>query len=91
MRKVVITFGVLAGAIVSIFSIFIMDLCKRGAITFDNSDFIGYGSMVIALSIIFFGIKSYRDNYQNGAIKFTKGLQVGMLISLVASLMYVAT
>ncbi len=38
--------------------------------------------------MIFFGIKSYRDNCQNGAIKFVKALQVGMLITLVASLMY---
>jgi hypothetical protein len=44
--------------------------------------------MVIALSMIFFGIKSYRDNYQNGAIKFGKGFQVGMLITLVATLIY---
>jgi hypothetical protein len=65
-----------------------MGLCENGTITFDNSALIGYGSMVIALSMIFFGIKSYRDNYQNGAIKFGKALQVGMLITLVASLIY---
>ena len=47
--------------------------------------------MVIALSMIFFGIKSYRDNYQNGAIGFWKGFQVGLLITLIASLMYALT
>jgi hypothetical protein len=88
MRKVTLIFGVLAGVIVAVFSFIIMGLCKNGSITFDSSDFIGYGSMVIALSMIFFGIKSYRDNYQNGAIKFGKGLQVGLLITLVAALIY---
>ncbi|MCI0697625.1 DUF4199 domain-containing protein [candidate division KSB1 bacterium] len=88
MRKVTLTFGLLAGVIVSVFMVIIMGLCKNGTINFDNSDFIGYGSMVIALSMIFFGIKSYRDNYQNGAIKFGKGFQVGLLITLVASLIY---
>jgi len=88
MRKVTFTFGLLAGVIVSVFSFIIMGLCENGTISFDSSDFIGYGSMVIALSMIFFGIKSYRDNYQNGAIKFSKGLQIGMLITLVASLIY---
>jgi hypothetical protein len=88
MHKVTLTFGLLAGVIVSVFMVIIMGLCKNGTINFDNSDFIGYGSMVIALSMIFFGIKSYRDNYQNGAIKFGKGFQVGMLITLVASLIY---
>jgi len=88
MRKVTLIFGLLAGVIVSIFMVITMQMCASGVITFDNSDFIGYGSMVIALSMIFFGIKSYRDNYQNGAIKFGKGLQVGMLITLVAALIY---
>jgi hypothetical protein len=88
MRKVTLTFGLLAGVIVSIFMVITMKMCVNGVITFDNSDFIGYGGMVIALSMIFFGIKSYRDNYLNGAIKFGKGLQVGMLIALVAALIY---
>jgi hypothetical protein len=88
MRKIALTFGLLAGVIVSIFMVITVKMCASGTINFDNSDFIGYGSMVIALSMIFFGIKSYRDNYQNGAIKFGKGLQVGMLITLVASLIY---
>ncbi len=88
MRKVTLIFGLLAGVIVSVFMVIIMGLCKSGTINFDNSDFIGYGSMVIALSMIFFGIKSYRDNYQNGAINFGKGFQVGMLITLVATLIY---
>jgi hypothetical protein len=90
MRKVTLTFGLLAGVIVSVFMVIIMAMCENGTINLDISDFIGYGSMVIALSMIFFGIKSYRDNYQNGAIKFLKGLQVGMLITLVASLIYAA-
>lgn len=90
MRKVTLIFGMLAGVLVSVFMVVIMELCKNETITFDSSDFIGYGSIVIALSMIFFGIKSYRDNHQNGAIKFGKGFQVGMLITLIASLIYAA-
>ena len=90
MRKVILIFGLLAGVIVSIFLVIIMALCENDTINLDNSDLIGYGSMVIALSMIFFGVKSYRDNYQNGAIKFGKALQVGLLITLVASLIYAA-
>jgi hypothetical protein len=44
--------------------------------------------MVIALSMI--GVKSYRDNYRGGVINFGKGLQVGLLITLIASLIYAA-
>jgi hypothetical protein len=68
-----------------------MSLSHSGVISFDKGEIVGYGSMVIALSMIFFGIKSYRDNHQSGAIKFLKGLQVGILITLIASLMYAAS
>ncbi len=88
MRKITLIFGVLAGIIVSVFMVVTVRLCENGVITFDNSDFIGYGGMVIALSMIFFGVKSCRDNYLNGAITFGKGFQAGMLITLVASLIY---
>ncbi len=90
MRKIILIFGLLAGVVVSAFMVVTVRLCENGVITFDNSDFIGYGGIVIALSMIFFGIKSYRDNHRNGTIKFGQGLQVGMLIALVASLIYAA-
>lgn len=88
MRKVTLVFGLLAGAAVSVFGFIITALCANGAVSFDHSDFLGYGSMIIALSMIFFGVKSYRDNYLNGKIKFGKAMQVGMLIALVATLLY---
>lgn len=37
----------------------------------------------------FFGIKSYRDNH-GGKISFVKGLQVGILISLISAVCYAA-
>jgi hypothetical protein len=92
MRKVTFIFGLLAGVIISGSMVVAMVMWEKGTMTFSNrNDLFGYAVIVIALSMVFFGIKSYRDNYQNGMIKFTKGLQVGLLISLVASLMYVAT
>jgi hypothetical protein len=57
----------------------------------DRGQILGYASMVIALSMIFFGIKSYRDKRAGGTIKFWKGVQIGLLITLITSLMYVAS
>jgi hypothetical protein len=87
MRKVTLTFGLIAGAIVSVFLIIFIVLWEKSGKTVDNA-LVGYATMVIALSMVFFGIKSYRDNYQKGAIRFWKGFQVGILITLIASLMY---
>jgi hypothetical protein len=44
--------------------------------------------MVIALSMIFFGVKAYRDNHLGGTITFGSALKVGLLITLVAALIY---
>lgn len=91
MRKVILQFGLLAGVIVSVLMLLNMALWDKGVLNFDSAELVGYATMVIALSMVFFGIKSYRDNHQNGAIKFGKGLQIGLLITLIASLMYATT
>jgi hypothetical protein len=91
MRKVILTFGLLAGAIVSVLILIGIVLWERTGKILVENELVGYATMVIALSMIFFGIKSYRDNYQSGKIRFWKGFQVGMLITLVASLMYAIT
>jgi len=88
MTKIVLTFGLIAGAILATIMLATMPLYKSGIITFENGHLVGYSSMVIAFSMVFFGVKSYRDNQLGGSITFGKALQVGLLISLVATVMY---
>jgi hypothetical protein len=87
---VTLTFGLIAGALVSVFLGIGIALWEKSGIVVDNA-LVGFATMVIALSMVFFGIKSYRDNYQKGVIRFWKGFQVGLLIALIASLMYAIT
>lgn len=89
MKKTVITFGLIGGVIIMIFTFIIATLCDRDMIAFERAEIVGYASMVIALSMIFFGIKSYRDNQGGGKITFWKGVQVGVLITAIASALYV--
>jgi hypothetical protein len=88
MKKIVFTYGSIGGVIVVAMIFITSPLYKSGALTFDNGELVGYTSMVIALSMIFFGVKSYRDNYLHGTIKFGKAFQVGLWIAVVASLIY---
>jgi hypothetical protein len=46
--------------------------------------------MVLAFSLTFFGIRSYRNGPSGGVISFGKAFKVGALIVLVASTLYVA-
>jgi hypothetical protein len=47
--------------------------------------------MVVAFLMVFFGIRSYRDNIYGGTISFWKAVGIGVLITLVASACYVTT
>lgn len=89
MRKTVLTFGLIAGAIIS--GMFLITLPFHEAIGFDRGEIIGYTSMVVAFLLIYFGVRSYRDNVAGGRIGFGKAFVVGALIAVVASVCYVAS
>ena len=90
MTKIVLIFGLISGAIAGFLMWVLMSFVGSGSIDFDSGMIWGYATMVIALSMVFFGIKSYRDN-NGGRITFLKGLQVGILISLISAVCYAAT
>lgn len=85
MKKIVITFGLISGVVITALMWLMFALVNAGVAS--HSVVFGYAIMVIALSLVFFGIKSYRDNH-GGNITFLKGLQVGILISLIAAVCY---
>jgi len=89
MKKIVLTFGFIAGAIVS--SFMVLALVFKDAIGFDRGEIVGYTSMVVAFLFIYFGVRAYRDNVAGGTVKFGRAVAVGSLIAVLASLCYVAT
>ena len=91
MRKVGLTFGVIAGFLLSAFLLCGMILWQTEAIEMSHSEYVGYSVMLVALTVIFIGIKSYRDKHLNGSIRFWKAVQLGLLITGVAVVMYAIT
>jgi hypothetical protein len=91
MKKTVLKYGSFAGLIVAAM------LISMAAIGMDKVMFgpwgmiIGFGSMIIAFSFIFIGVKHYRDEVSGGTVTFGRALAVGALIAFVASTFYVVT
>ncbi len=83
MIKIALIYGVIAGAI-SI-SVITYGLASGGP----SSQTFGYLTMIVALSLIFVGVKSYRDRYQGGVIKFGRAFLLGLAIAAVAGGAYV--
>lgn len=89
MRKTILTFGLISGAIVSLLMAATVPFADR--IGFDKGEIVGYTTIVLSCLLIFFGIRSYRDNVGGGQITFAKGFQVGISIALISCLCYVIT
>ena len=89
MKKTVITFGLISGAVSSLLMVATMPFIDR--IGFDKGYFVGYTVIVLSLLLVFFGIRSYRDNVAGGQITFAKGFAVGISITVISCLCYVIT
>src|SRR5262249_25358638 len=89
MKKIVLTFGLISGAILSLMMVATMPFIDK--IGFDNSEILGYTTIVLSFLMVYAGIRSYRDNIGRGSITFTRAAGVGLLITLISCLCYVVT
>lgn len=87
MKKTVLTFGLISGAISSLLMVSTMPFADK----IGHSYVIGYTTIVLSFLLVFFGIRSYRDNVGNGQITFGKAFAVGISITLISCIFYVVT
>lgn len=88
MKKVILTYGLVIGAALSTNTIIMMNMIVNNQ-NVKGNDLIGYTALIAMFSIIFFGIRKYKNTYSNGLISFRKAFKIGTLIALIGSSMYV--
>jgi uncharacterized membrane protein (UPF0136 family) len=89
LKKTILTFGVIGGVLSSLMMVATVPfLHKFGN---DTGLIVGYTTIVAALLLVYFGIRSYRDNIGNGHITFGRAFAVGICITLITCVFYVAT
>lgn len=86
MKKTVLRFGLYGAVTICLLFLLTWFLLKDS--NFEFSEALGYLSMVVALSFVYFGIKNYRDQENEGTISFAKGLIIGILISLITAIAF---
>jgi len=75
-------YGLLVGVI--IFTLHLVFGIKN--LDYSTNEILGYVSIFISLSFVFFGIKHYRDKINYGLISLRKAVAIGVLISLLVGI-----
>lgn len=78
-----LTYGILAGLAILLIFIPALTLLNQ------HSMAVGYLIMLAGMTLVFVGVKRFRDVERGGVVKFLPAFLLGLAISLVASLIYV--
>jgi len=84
MKPTITKYGLLA--LISAAVLFLAALVLGKELSFSTQEVIGYVSIFISLSFVFFGIKHFRDKENEGRVTFGKAFTIGVLISIFAAL-----
>ena len=87
MKKIVLTFGLISGLLISVLmagSLLLADKIGSG-----HNMALGYTIMVASFLLIYFGVRSYRDNTLASEISFGRAFACGILITLITTVCYV--
>jgi len=87
MKRTVLTFGLISGAISALTMLATVPFADR----MGHSEVVGYTVIILSFLLVFFGVRSYRDNVGGGQVSFGKAFAVGILITLISCAFYVAT
>jgi Protein of unknown function (DUF4199) len=88
MKRNVLIYGFVIGIILCIHMVLLVNIIYNNPNVKAN-DIVGYASMVVMFSLIFFGVRNHRNRQLDGIITFGKAFKTGALIALVGSTIYV--
>lgn len=88
MKRIVLIHSLIAGFIVTLMMVITTAMCYNSS-DFEGNMVMGYATMILAFSLIFIGVRTFRNKYNNGTITFGKALTIGLYITLIAASIYV--
>jgi hypothetical protein len=89
MKKTVLTYGFISGGVAA--ALMLATLPFVDSLHGRKGEIVGYTGIVLSALLVFFGVRSYRENVGDGRISFGRGFAVGILITLISCVCYVGT
>lgn len=90
MKKTIWTFGLISGAVSAAMMLLTAPFHDR--IGFERAGYVvGYATIILSFLLVYFGIRSHRDNIGGGQITFGKAFLVGLGITVISCVCYVIT
>ena len=89
MKKIILVCGLIGGTILCIFIVLSTAIISNQ--NYESGMIYGYTAMILAFSLIYVGVRNFRDKYNDGIISFGKAFKIGLYITLIGSTMYVIT
>ncbi len=88
MKKTILTYGFLSGAIAAVLMV-VTGLYYHSNPDFKNGAVYGYAGILLSMAFVFLGVRAYRDKTLGGSISFGTAFKVGILITLISCVCYV--
>ena len=88
MKKIVLRYGILAGLAEVICFALIWLFIYITNVGHEVQGYIGYINIICPLLFVYFGIRYYRDGFNNGTISFLKALKIWLLIVIIPALSF---
>lgn len=86
MKKTVLRYS--AFAMLSILVLSVIDLVVAKSAGYAVQEIIGYLTMLISMIFVFLGIRHYKKEVNHGQLNFGKGMQVGILITIIPAIFF---
>ena len=86
MKKIILRTTLYCLVVMTLSFVFTMTIGQRFA--FEVQEVFGFGGIILCMSLVYFGIRSFRDNVNGGVLSFSKGISIGLIIILLPSLLF---
>ena len=90
MKKIVLKYGLISGALAAVLMTATAWFVYKGKdpTKFENGELFGYTAILLCMTLVFLGIRAYREQVGEGRLTFGQGFQVGILIAIISSFCY---